>query len=229
MAQNTHKALHECTPEERAEIRARKREAKRAKADAVRDAELQREREKEQRDGQLLAENVKRMRGRPSEYTDEEGDAICAWISQGKSLKSYCRERGRDAQTIYRWLRERGDFHARYARAHDDRADSLADEIQDIADEQVGASDRVAVEAAKLRIETRKWIASKLRPSKWGEKIEVNQKGSVTFNLGIGKAREPLQGTAVRVDSQDRPPLIEEGEQSESPNLLIRKGEPQVK
>lgn len=159
------------------------RAAKRRQADEVRDQVLAEERTAEaQLFNQLKGSTA--VRGRPSEYTDEEGDAICSWIAQGKSLRSYCRLEGRAIDTIYRWLRERPDFRERYARAHDDRADSLADELTDIADE-VSAASMEEIQAAKLRIETRKWIASKLKPTKWGEQQVQQQRTAVTFNIGL--------------------------------------------
>lgn len=106
---------------------------------------------------------------------------------------------------MYRWLRENKDFHALYARAHDDRADALADEIQDIADEQQGAASKVEVEAARLRIEARKWIASKLKPSKWGEKVEIERKETVTFNLGLPNRTIDITPTAVPLSHSQAP------------------------
>lgn len=129
-------------------------------------------------------------RGRPSDYTDEEGDRICAWIAEGRSLRSYCRLEGRAVDTVYRWLRERRDFRERYARAHEDRADSLADEITDIADE-VASGTSEEIQAARLRVDARKWVASKLRPSKWGEYQADTAKTNITFNIGIRPAHNP--------------------------------------
>ena len=127
-------------------------------------------------------EKIAKLRGRPSDYTPEEADMICTWIAEGKSLRSYCREHAREMCTVYKWMREEKDFAQRYARAHDDRADSLADEIVDIADEAVGGTND-DIQAARLRIDARKWVSSKLRPQKWGDKVEIEQKGHVTFNL----------------------------------------------
>jgi len=122
--------------------------------------------------------------GRPSEYTQNEADRICAWIAEGRSLKSYCRLEGRSMETVYRWLREQRDFRERYARAHDDRADSLADEIVDIADDAaLGTMEQI--QAARLRVDARKWVASKLKPLRWGEYQPVVAKTNITFNLGI--------------------------------------------
>lgn len=127
-------------------------------------------------------EKIAKLRGRPSDYTPEEADLICTWIAEGKSLRSYCREHAREMCTVYKWMREEKDFAQRYARAHDDRADSLADEIVDIADEAVGGTND-DIQAARLRIDARKWVSSKLKPQKWGEKVEIEQKSHVTFNL----------------------------------------------
>lgn len=140
-------------------------------------------------------EKVTKLRGRPSGYSVEEADMICAWIADGKSLRSYCREHAREAVTVYRWLREEKEFALRYARAHDDRADSLADEIVDIADEAVGGTND-DIQAARLRIDARKWVSSKLKPQKWGDKVEVEQKGHVTFNFGSLR-RSPIDVTPV--------------------------------
>lgn len=122
--------------------------------------------------------------GRPSEFSDIEADRICSWIAEGRSLKSYCRLEHRSMETVYRWLRERRDFRERYARAHDDRADSLADEITDIADD-VTQGTMEEIQAARLRVDTRKWIASKLKPLKWGEYVADTAKTNITFNIGI--------------------------------------------
>lgn len=131
------------------------------------------------------AKQVTAVMGRPSEYTKEEADIICAWISSGKSMNSYCKQFKRDHVTIYRWLREHADFHARYGRAHEDRADTLVDEMIEIADDSSLAPSIEAVSAAKLRVETRRWIAMKMRASKYGDKVEVKQTGAVNIRIGI--------------------------------------------
>jgi hypothetical protein len=171
------------------------KEEKRALKDRIQAEELQRVKEAENcaPPKALTAATVRAVgeegkprsvMGRPSEYTEEEGDRICAWIAEGKSLRSYSRATGRDLTTIYRWLRERGDFHKRYARAHDDRADTLADEMVDIADEAARGT-MEEIQAARLRVDTRKWIAAKLKPTKWGDIQVAAPKTNVTFNIGL--------------------------------------------
>ena len=123
--------------------------------------------------------------GRPSEYTDDEADTICSWVMEGGSLRAYCRQTGRASKTVYQWMRENASFSARYIRACEDRADSLTDDMLEIGDD-AGLNPTIeGVAAAKLRVETRKWIASKLRPQKWGDKQVVEHVGAVSIRIGI--------------------------------------------
>lgn len=137
---------------------------------------------------QKLTERIKL--GRPSGYTPELADLICAELSDGKSLRKVCQDESMpNKATVFRWLREREDFRDQYARAKEEAADSLADEMTDIADD--GSNDWMEafdkdgtaigwklngehVQRSRVRIDTRKWLASKLKPKKYGDKIEVD-------------------------------------------------------
>jgi len=157
---------------------------------------LRRERQEEERERQQAKERgeaVPARVGRPSTFSEEEAATLCKWIADGKSLRSWCRQVGRDAGTVYGWMRERPEFAQQYAQAHADRTDTLADEILDIADGLSDCTDIAKVAAGKLRIETRKWIASKLKPSKWGDRQIIENTGTVTFQLGIGGKRTDPQ------------------------------------
>lgn len=140
--------------------------------------EKQKEREGEKGKGTLPAH-------RPSDYSEEKGLSLCQWITDGGSLRKWCKQTGVAPMTVYRWMGESALFREQYARAHEDRTDTLAEEMIDISDEVAGTDSIAAVQAAKLRIETRKWIAAKLKPQKWGDRQVVENTGSVTFNLGI--------------------------------------------
>lgn len=176
--------------QEREAARKRAAERKRQQKDAARDQVLQEVALAEKNAHQQLqlaqqqATAVTQGRGRPSDYTEEEADRICAWIAEGRSLRSYCRLEHRGLDTVYRWLREQREFRERYARAHDDRADSLADEIVDIADEAASGS-MEEIQAARLRVDARKWVAAKLKPTKWGDYQADTAKTNITFNIGI--------------------------------------------
>jgi len=99
---------------------------------------------------------------------------ICERIATGKSLKDICAEKDMPTrETIYAWLREDSTFSDMYARAREEQADYLADEIVDIADTEKDAA------KARNRIDARKWKASKLQPRVYGDKIDVNHSGSI--------------------------------------------------
>lgn len=185
------------SPEEKAARKA----SKRAEYAAVQ----QREALKEQESEKALAQQYRESRtGRPSKYEPVLADEICAWVAEGKSLRSWCRQHDITLPTVYAWMREDKSFFARYTRACEDRADSLADDLLDIADEsQYGSME--AIQAAKLRIETRKWIAAKLRPQKWGDYQPIEQRSNVTFNIGISRVPHSVGHTI------DATPLISQG------------------
>jgi hypothetical protein len=113
------------------------------------------------------AETAEAMLGQAGEGPPAEAvmERICERIAAGESLRSICRDQGMPpAATIRRWLRDSEIFRAAYARAREDRADILADEIIEIADRAEGPT------AARLQVEARKWAAAKLAPKRYGEK-----------------------------------------------------------
>lgn len=135
--------------------------------------------------------------GRPSSFKQSVADKICERIALGESLRSICEDESTPSRvTVLRWLRSDAEwgeaFRAQYARAREDQADSLFDEINEIADD--GANDWMeklnkdgeligwtvngeAVQRSRLRIDARRWQAAKLRPKKYGEKLDVTSGG----------------------------------------------------
>lgn len=170
----------------------------------IRQEERRQEEERAKEEGR---KPERRIRGRPSEYTQEEADVICAWISGGKSLRKYCLHTKRPMETVYRWLREHADFRDRYKLAHEDRADTLTDEMLEIADEAGAEPSIEGVAAAKLRVETRKWLASKMHRTKWGDEVKQQAATQVSIRIGI-----PGQGQgAPLVERVDQPALMRSG------------------
>jgi hypothetical protein len=116
--------------------------------------------------------------GRPSDFTQDVADRICEGLIEGKSLRSLClADDMPSAGTVCRWLGVNADFREQYERAREAQADTLADEILDIADD--GSNDFMgddakydgdAVARSKLRVDARKWVAAKLKPKKYGDK-----------------------------------------------------------
>ena len=133
--------------------------------------------------------------GRPSLYSPELAATICEHVAEGKSLRVIAALEGMPAQsTVMAWLDGRQpEFSEQYARAREAQADKLAEETLAIADEDctmVRADkhgsrdddgegntevvfDATAVARNRLRVDARKWLASKMAPKKYGDKLAV--------------------------------------------------------
>jgi hypothetical protein len=116
-------------------------------------------------------------RGRPTRYTTQLANAICWQLTQGESLLKICQREGMPHRTtVHHWLDARPDFFDMYARAREIQAHVLADEVLAIADDssrdrtEDGSPDWGAVQRARLRVDTRKWMAGKLMPHVYGDK-----------------------------------------------------------
>lgn len=117
--------------------------------------------------------------GRPSEFTQDKADAICERLANAESLRKICLSDDMPCQTtVFKWLSQNPEFAKQYAHAREAQADALFDECLDIADDGtndwMGDDDKYngdAVQRSRLRIDTRKWMAGKLRPKVYGEKV----------------------------------------------------------
>lgn len=118
---------------------------------------------------------------RQSEYKQVIADDICERIADGESLRKICLDETMPSKsTVFKWLIDCKGFSDQYARARETQADSLFDEILDIADESKldtytdkdgnVKTDSEVIGRSKLRVDARKWMAGKLRPKVYGEK-----------------------------------------------------------
>jgi hypothetical protein len=118
----------------------------------------------------------KNLGGRPTIFNKELAWEICEDIIDGRSLRSICREDGMPGlSTVFKWLDEDPWFLEQYTRAKDNQADTNTEDIQDLAKRVV--SGEVEPQAARVAIEAYKWTASKLKPKKYGDKIDMTTNG----------------------------------------------------
>jgi hypothetical protein len=138
---------------------------------------------------QIAQEPAKKKMGAPSTFQQHIADVICIRIAEGESLREIIKTPGMpDRSTVYDWLLRHPDFADQYTRAREEQADTLADEIIAIADEQpeiIPVIDRRTGELIehkldgaflqwqKNRIDARKWTAMKLKPKKYGERVAL--------------------------------------------------------
>jgi hypothetical protein len=91
---------------------------------------------------------------------------LCEHIADGLSLKEACALPGMPSRTTaYKWLAEYSFFANTYARAREERADLVADEIITIADTEPDP------QKARNRIDARKWWAARVNPKAYGDKL----------------------------------------------------------
>jgi len=126
-----------------------------------------------------MSGNEKKSIGRPTDYSEELADCICEMLMDGISLRDICkRDDMPNRATVFRWLRKYEDFSDQYARARIEMADAIFDEVLAIADDcsqdrdVKGQFNHEHVQRSKLRIDARKWMAGKLRPKVYGEKLD---------------------------------------------------------
>lgn len=125
-----------------------------------------------------------------SSFTQEKADIICDRIAKGESLRSICLDDDMPSHTtILKWLRNIDVFASQYARAREDQAEFYLDEIIAISDESAQdkianedgteRTDNEAIQRSKLKVDTRKWVMSKLAPKKYGDKITQELTGEI--------------------------------------------------
>jgi hypothetical protein len=95
---------------------------------------------------------------------------------------------------------DRDGFSARYARAQEQRVDRWADDVIEIADDARNdfieacaakgevflKADMEAIMRSRLRIDTRKWLMSKLFPRRYGDSTKLLHAGHDGGKLSVG-------------------------------------------
>lgn len=101
-------------------------------------------------------------------------------IGNGSSLITAIKKPGYPTyDSVQKYMRARPEIRRMYEEAIEARADYLAESLIDISEEKPpegldGPQLSAWINQMKIRIDTRKWTAAKLRPKFWGEKIDVN-------------------------------------------------------
>jgi hypothetical protein len=129
--------------------------------------------------------------GRPSKYSEQLATQFCTLIASGMSLKRACKQEGMpDPQTIFTWFGKHKEFLDLYTRATEERSESFHEDILDISDDgsndwmeanyggdTVWITNGEALQRSRLRVETRKWLMEKMKPRKYGAKLDLTSDG----------------------------------------------------
>ena len=133
----------------------------------------------------------KDRRGAPT-YTDKLGREICGRIAAGQSINQIATFDHMPAgSTIRSWLtRDQMEiFQDRFARARKVAADVLVDEL--LADAEAATPENA--HAQRVKVDAKKWAASKMNPGRYGERVDVNVAGRVEHVHVVKEAPEWLQ------------------------------------
>jgi hypothetical protein len=118
---------------------------------------------------------------------DELIGVVLKRISEGETLRSLAFELKFNRGDWHRMQVEDEGFHSRYARAREAQIEAWADEILADADDShrdtmtltrrdgtaYEAPDNEWINRSRLRVDTRKWLMSKLAPKKFSDKLAL--------------------------------------------------------
>lgn len=161
--------------------------------------------------------------GRKSTYSKKIAEEICHEIANSsKSLKSILNSNPEFPykSVFYRWLEDNPELQDLYARAKEEQIKNMADELLEIADNSAfdlkvtdegrEIVDYENINRSRLRVDTRKWILSKLLPRVYGDKIVNEHTGrdgqpiayaNLNESERINRVEEVLNRARVRRDS----------------------------
>jgi len=112
---------------------------------------------------------------------DLVGEAVLfEQVADGEYYQDIAQEHGVSRHALMNWLGSHEDI---YAGAREARADKLAEDIITIADDTSRdtyidengkeRTDSEVVARSRLRVDSRKWLASKMLPKKYGDKTTI--------------------------------------------------------
>jgi Bacteriophage Sf6, terminase small subunit-like len=141
---------------------------------------------------------------RPSEFTQDTADTICTRLCEGESLRRICRDQGMPSvSTVLRWASQRPEFAEQYRLASQAREAHWFEELREIADNSEGDYTEIDgrrvfnnenVQRSKLKIETIRWMLSKMSPRKFGDRstTEIVGEGGGPVAIEVTQRKDPL-------------------------------------
>lgn len=101
--------------------------------------------------------------------------------------------------TVYDWMEADPEFALRIARAREEGYDAIALDALKIADDGLNdtymtedgieRTNTDVIQRSKLRVETRLKLLAKWSPKRYGDKLDVESKGSLTVTVATGIPR----------------------------------------
>jgi hypothetical protein len=176
-------------------------------------------------------------------YDQKIADEICRRLALGETLRQICRTQGMPANsTVVLWALGRSapaEFGKQYADARARGLDVIAEEIIEISDDGsndwmeqetkngnlITVPDHEHIARSRLRVDSRKWLLSKMRPDKYGDKTALTVERKITSMKDMAPEElEALEREVLENIARQAPAVIEiqaeavEPKQIEEPN-----------
>ena len=131
-------------------------------------------------------------------YSPEIAAEICERLANGESLRAICKSEHLPTEAAVRqWaLDDHKGFASHYARAREIGYERMAEEILSISDEGINdtylddegveRTNHDVIARSKLRVDSRKWLLSKMLPKKYGDKLQTEVSGGMTVHVATG-------------------------------------------
>jgi hypothetical protein len=110
-------------------------------------------------------------------YNPAAAAAVLELVAEGISLRGACDRLGLARRTVRGWAATVPEFTVALRSARREGFEVWADEILSIGDEVAGCTDTAQVQAARVRIDSRKWLLAKLHPEQYGDHIQLTGRG----------------------------------------------------
>jgi hypothetical protein len=106
---------------------------------------------------------------------------IMAEIATTKlSTKKICTNHGITQKTLMQWLVADVNLSEQYARAKEAQMDVIVEEMMELS-----ANEKIDSNSRRVQLDTIKWLASKLKPKKYGEKVGVEHSGNIGVTVEV--------------------------------------------
>ncbi len=129
---------------------------------------------------------------RPSKYSELIAGKILSRFGAGETLSTICKDKNMPMRnTVYRWRRSYPEFGEAYQLAQEEHTDALVDQAGEIVDTEQNP------QLGKVRADHRRWLASKLNRSKYGDKLDIQHNVTIDIAPALLAANKRLKSMGV--------------------------------
>lgn len=130
----------------------------------------------------------KKPMGRPPKMNEEVFISVCEELEQThEGLNAICQRYNSSAPAFiaFKNADKSGKLSERYTCARDNQADYMADLIVEVAFSEKNDDNPNNIQRDRLKVDSLKWIASKLKPKKYGDKLDVETNVKVKHKVSF--------------------------------------------